>query len=541
MDDGTRFKPGYQIERSDAKPITSFCSGRQALSLLASHSPRRYGGPFLTVGIALFIAWQTRSILQFDGDPSLIFCVAVMAAARWGGWLSGLIAAVLAVLAVNFFFLAPIYSFENHLAQDMLLLGQLGLVSVFVSSLTASWHRADQTRLNAEVALRTQANEHKVLRALADTMPQMVWTARPDGYLDYYNDRWYEYTGMSREVGGDESWKSIIHPDELQKTLDTWYAAVQSDTRYEIEYRMKEHRTGIYRWHLGRALPVKDDVGTIVRWIGTCTDIDDQKQAEESTRQSEEQFHTLGNSIPQMTWMARPDGHIFWYNKRWYEYTGTTPEQMEECGWQTVHDPDMLPKVMERWQASIATGEPFEMTFPLRGATGQFGQFLTRIVPLKGSDGRILRWFGSNTDITDRMQMEESLRQAHDDLDARVQQCTLELTQATEGLRQNEQRYRSLIEATTAITWNTPPSGEVESPLPGWAAFTGQTQAQIKGWGWLDAIHPDDRGLTARAWSAAVATQSPYHVEHRLRRYDGEYRDHAGPRYTHPGQGRFDH
>ncbi len=110
--------------------------------------------------------------------------------------------------------------------------------------------------------------------------------------------------------------------------------------------------------------------------------------------------------------MARPDGHLFWYNRRWYEYTGTTPEQMEGWGWQSVHDPDVLPRVLERWKASLASGEPFDMVFPLRGADGRFRPFLTRVVPSRDDDGRIVVWFGTNTDIAERVEMEQALKQA---------------------------------------------------------------------------------------------------------------------------------
>jgi PAS domain S-box-containing protein len=96
--------------------------------------------------------------------------------------------------------------------------------------------------------------------------------------------------------------------------------------------------------------------------------------------------------------------------------------------------------------------------------------------------------------------------------------------QAEEALRQGEERFRSLVEATVAIVWNTPASGEFETEQPGWSAFTNQTFDQLKGWGWLDAVHPDDRPNTATVWSAAVAARSLYQVEHRLRRHDGEYR-----------------
>ena len=108
----------------------------------------------------------------------------------------------------------------------------------------------------------------------------------------------------------------------------------------------------------------------------------------------------------QLAWMANADGYIFWYNQRWYEYTGTTPEQMEGWGWQAVHDPEALPEVLERWKASIATGEPFDMVFPLRGADGEFRPFLTRVMPVKEAEGKVVRWFGTNTDISERARAE---------------------------------------------------------------------------------------------------------------------------------------
>ena len=126
--------------------------------------------------------------------------------------------------------------------------------------------------------------------------------------------------------------------------------------------------------------------------------------------------------------MARPDGHIFWYNRRWYEYTGTTPEQMEGWGWQSVHDPAVLPEVLERWKASIATGEPFEMVFPLKGADGKFRPFLTRVNPLRDEDGRVLYWFGTNTDIEDQKRTQEQLAQS-------------------------EERFRQLADAMPQIVW----------------------------------------------------------------------------------------
>jgi PAS domain S-box-containing protein len=138
----------------------------------------------------------------------------------------------------------------------------------------------------------------------------------------------------------------------------------------------------------------------------------ERKRAEQALRDSEEQFRTLANSIPQLAWMARPDGHILWYNRRWYEYTGLAPDQVEGWGWQSLHDPAELPRVLANWQSALARGEPWEDTFPLRRHDGQMRWHLSRAVPVRDERGRVVRWFGTNTDITDRIEMEAALKEA---------------------------------------------------------------------------------------------------------------------------------
>ena len=144
------------------------------------------------------------------------------------------------------------------------------------------------------------------------------------------------------------------------------------------------------------------------------------QQAQAALSESENRFRVMANAMPQLAWIAQSDGHIFWYNQRWYDYTGTTFEQMEGWGWQSVHDVAVLPKVLDRWKASIASGEAFDMTFPLRSADGVFRSFLTRVIPLKNAAGQVSQWFGTNTDV------EES-------------------KQAGAALRASEQRYRDLF------------------------------------------------------------------------------------------------
>ncbi len=156
---------------------------------------------------------------------------------------------------------------------------------------------------------------------------------------------------------------------------------------------------------------------------------------QEALRESEERFRTMAESIPQLAWMAKADGFIYWYNRRWFEYTGTTPEQMEGWGWQDVHDSNVLPRVLERWKASIATGLPFDMEFPLRGADGTFRPFLTRVMPFRGTRGEVVQWFGTNTDVSERAAAEQALREANDLLGVRVQERTAELTDALQAIR----------------------------------------------------------------------------------------------------------
>ena len=151
-------------------------------------------------------------------------------------------------------------------------------------------------------------------------------------------------------------------------------------------------------------------------FLAVILDLTARLQADAKMRESEESFRTMANSMSQLAWIARPDGFIFWYNQRWYDYTGTTPEQMEGWGWQSVHDPEVLPLVMEKWPAAIVAGTEFEMEFPIRGADGKFLRFLTRAVPLKDNKGKVVQWFGTNTDVDQIRRVQETLNSSRAEL-----------------------------------------------------------------------------------------------------------------------------
>lgn len=156
--------------------------------------------------------------------------------------------------------------------------------------------------------------------------------------------------------------------------------------------------------------PVTDGRGIIVGASKIARDITDRINVDTAIRASEESFRAMANSIPQMAWTARADGFIFWYNQRWYDFTGTSLEQTEGWNWQSVHDPEALPRVMVKWKAAIAAGQPFEMEFPLRAADGRFRQFLTRAAPIRNASGDVVQWAGTNTDVDELKRVETDLR-----------------------------------------------------------------------------------------------------------------------------------
>jgi PAS domain S-box-containing protein len=292
--------------------------------------------------------------------------------------------------------------------------------------------------------------------------------------------------------------EKYIHPDDQAHVMAVIAEAVRTKSTFELEHKVLRV-DGSLGWTFSRAVPLQSDNGEILEWFGAASDVTQRKHAEQALRDSEAQFRTLANAIPQLCWMANADGGVFWYNQRWYEYTGATPEQVEGWGWQSFHDPGMLPEVMERWNNSIASGELFDMVFPLRGADGVFRPFLTRGMPLRDKDGKITRWFGTNTDVSEQTNTEEKLRQV---------------------LEQRDQA----IEAGDLGTWDY----RIETGEFFWDPrcrnmFGVAEGDRIDYNDELQLIHPEDRDVVAQAKQQALAglNDGPYHQEFRVIWPDG--------------------
>jgi len=219
----------------------------------------------------------------------------------------------------------------------------------------------------------------------------------------YAVDRQWRFTYVNREA---ERLLRRGREELLGRSLwDEFSAAVGSTFQHEYRRAMAEQTTVTFETHaptIGlwvdvRAYPSEEGLSVFFR------DISLRKQAEEDLRASERNFRALANSIPQLAWMAESNGWISWYNDRWFDYTGTTLEEMQGWGWQTVHHPEHVNRVLEHIRRAFEKGENWEDTFPLRSRTGEYRWFLSRAVPIRDAQGTVVRWFGTNTDITESM------------------------------------------------------------------------------------------------------------------------------------------
>ena len=220
-----------------------------------------------------------------------------------------------------------------------------------------------------------------------------------------------------------------------------------------------------------KVFPPQDAAGVPARTL--------DEMAEALARQ-EQRFQVMADSIPQLAWMARPDGWIFWYNRRWYDYTGTTLEEMQGWGWRAIHHPDHLERVVARFQRSLESGEAWEDTFPMRAKDGQYRWFLSRALPVHGADGRISLWFGTNTDVTEQLAAEAELRAS-------------------------EIRYRSLVERQSDLVLRLNRNGLLTFVNDSTCRILGQSRDALIGGPWKQFVHADTIAATEEAIARAMA------------------------------------
>ena len=337
----------------------------------------------------------------------------------------------------------------------------------------------------------------KRLRLIIDSIPAIVWRKLPDGSADFFNQNFREYTGLSSEDGLGWGWMMhAFHPDD--RLVEEWRTAFAAAKPFEKEARLRRF-DGQYRWFLIRAVPLRDEHGSIVHWYGTTTDIEDLKKAEDRIR-------LIIDTLPTMVWTLRPEGAIDYVNQRWMDYTGLTLEQEIQDPVSVVH-PEDLPRVIEKWLADRAAGEPSEDEMRLRRADGEYRWFLVRTAPLRDEQRNVVKWYGVSIDIEDRKRAEVALRSTE-----REQRHIAE---------QLERARARLVEAQEVAK-----IGSWEAELPSlnvtWSEQTHRifetdpsrfhpTRPEFR-----EFIHPDDRAKVDAAFAASLDKLSPSTVEYRI-------------------------
>ncbi|WP_224371377.1 PAS domain-containing sensor histidine kinase [Hyalangium versicolor] len=266
-------------------------------------------------------------------------------------------------------------------------------------------------RLEAEAAVRRSEERHRLVsRATNDVI--WDWDLQT-GQLEW-NEAVLTHFGCTPEELGPsiEGWSDRIHSEDRKRVLTSIHAAIDGHQEsWTDEYRFRRS-DGSYATFLDRGYIGRDASGKAVRMIGSMLDLTERHQTEAALLESKERFEALADNISQLAWMADETGCIFWYNQRWFDFTGTTLEEMQDWGWVKVHHPDHVRRVVESFRQHISTGDVWEDTFPLRNKSGEYRWFLTRARPIRDASGHVRRWFGTNTDITAQLEAETRLKEA---------------------------------------------------------------------------------------------------------------------------------
>src|SRR6201987_1318576 len=261
-----------------------------------------------------------------------------------------------------------------------------------------------------ERALDDLKNSEKKLRQVIDTIPTLAWSILPDGSNEFLNKRWHEYTGLSAAQSHGSGWQVAIHPEDRAPLLQKWQGLLTSGEPGEMETPLRRH-DGVFRWFLMRVEPLRDETDKIVKWYGTCTDIETLKETEAKLREDESELRRITDVIPQAIVVQDPCGVPIYANQTTLDYTGLKAEDViDPLFRERIFHPDDLERLREVRKAALAQGIPFEIEQRARRKDGQYRWFLIRYNPFRNDQGQVTRWYATGTDIDDRVRAEERTR-----------------------------------------------------------------------------------------------------------------------------------
>ncbi len=245
--------------------------------------------------------------------------------------------------------------------------------------------------------------------ALVESSDDAIVAKNIDGIIVSWNPAAERLFGYAAQEMIGQPMRRLLPPDR-QGEEDAILARVRAGERVGQFFTVRQHRSGELIEVSVTVSPVRNAAGSIVGASNMARDVRGFLDQQRRLQESEERFRMLADNMAQLAWIARPDGHIFWYNKRWYDFTGTTLAQMEGWGWRSVHHPDHVDRVVRSFRESLEAAQDWEDTFPMRGADGRYRWFLSRALPIRDAAGQVSWWFGTNTDITEVREKTEQIR-----------------------------------------------------------------------------------------------------------------------------------
>jgi formate hydrogenlyase transcriptional activator len=345
------------------------------------------------------------------------------------------------------------------------------------------------------------------LRRIVDLIPQQIVVLNSEGKALYANRGSMEYTGLSlEEVRADDFRDRVFHPEDIQRLREQRQNALAGAIPFENEQRGLG-KDGKYRWFLIRYNPFLGEDGKVIRWYATATDIEDRRQTQEALRnaldqvqKSEAKLRQVIDTIPTLVWCDLPDGPNEFLNKRWHEYTGRSPEESHGWGWQATFHPEDLPPLMEKWRELLVSGEPGEIEARLRRHDGVYRWFLIRVEPFRDESGKLVRWYGTSTDIENLKQTERKLRE-------------------------DERELRQLTDTISQTIVVLDPFGTPLYANEATLEYAGLSSEDVVAPNFRERLfHPEDLERLRDHRRVALGQGLPFEVEHRALRKDGQYR-----------------
>ncbi len=352
-------------------------------------------------------------------------------------------------------------------------------------------------RRQSENALR---DSNEKFQQLADNITDAFWIRSPDMQTVHYVSPAFERIwGRSSDslYADPEQWTNYILPEDRER-VQTGFRGLTGEARsLDMEYRIVRP-DGEIRWIRVRGFQVRDAAGKLIRITGIVTDIDEHKRTETALRESEAEFRTLAEAMPQIVWITRPDGWSIYFSQQWVDYTGLTLEESRGHGWGKPLHPDDQQRAWDAWKEALATNGGYSLEARLRRADGVYRWWLIRAVPLQDAAGNVVKWFGTCTDIHD------------------LKMAELEVSLTNQALRESERRFRDLLGNIEMVSIMLDKEGRITHCNDYLLRVTGWRREEVMGQDWFALFVPHGRGDVKKAFSALLEeapTSSHYENE----------------------------